>query len=85
MLLIEEIKAQMTGSILDFSATEIAAQTNAGKLRSEDITRLCLARIEAREPTLRAWSFIDPDLVLKQAKALDAKAYDAPFVAYPSA
>jgi Asp-tRNA(Asn)/Glu-tRNA(Gln) amidotransferase A subunit family amidase len=79
----EEIKAQMTGPILDLSATEIAARTNAGKLRSEDIARWCLARIEAREPTVRAWSFIDPDFVLKQARALDAKAYEAPLRGVP--
>ena len=54
------------------SATDIATQTNTGALRCEEVARACLARIEAREPIVKAWSFLDPDLILRQAKALDA-------------
>jgi amidase len=36
----------------------------------ERIARDCLARVETREPTVKAWSFIDPDLVLRHAKSL---------------
>jgi Asp-tRNA(Asn)/Glu-tRNA(Gln) amidotransferase A subunit family amidase len=42
-------------------------------LTCERIARDCLARVEAREPIVKAWSFIDPDLVLRQAQALDAR------------
>jgi hypothetical protein len=53
------------------SATEIVTQTTAGKLSCEEIARACLARIDAREPVVKAWSFIDPELILQRAKALD--------------
>ena len=45
------------------SATDIATQTNKGELRCEEVARACLARIEAREPIVKAWSFIDHDLI----------------------
>ncbi len=75
---------RMSASTLcTLSATEIAEQTNAGALRCEDVARACLARIEAREPTVKAWSFIDADLILRQAKALDATAKHAPLLGVP--
>lgn len=49
----------------------------------ERIARDCLARVEAREPILKAWSFIDPDLTLRQAKALDAAAVHGPLHGVP--
>lgn len=33
--------------------------------------RACLARIEAREPNIRAWEFLDPDAALEQARRCD--------------
>ena len=65
------------------SATDIATQTNTGTLRCEEVARACLARIEAREPIVKAWSFLDYDLVLRQAKALDAIAYYSPLRGVP--
>jgi Asp-tRNA(Asn)/Glu-tRNA(Gln) amidotransferase A subunit family amidase len=65
------------------SAAEIVAQTTAGKLRCEEIARACLARIEAREGQVKAWSFIDPDLVLARAKVLDANAKRGPLHGVP--
>ena len=65
------------------SATEIVAQTTTGKLRCEEIARACLARIEAREARVKAWSFIDPDLVLTRAKALDADPKRGPLHGVP--
>ena len=65
------------------SAMEIAARTTSGKLRCEEIALACLARIEAREPLVKAWSFIDPDLVLTRAKALDADAKRGPLHGVP--
>ena len=59
-------------TLCTLSATEIAERTNVGALSCEDVARACLARIEAREPPVKAWSFIDADLILRQAKALDA-------------
>ena len=65
------------------SATEIVCRTTTGKLRCEEIARACLARVEAREPVVKAWSFIDHDLVLRRAKALDADPKHGPLHGVP--
>jgi Asp-tRNA(Asn)/Glu-tRNA(Gln) amidotransferase A subunit family amidase len=54
------------------SATEIVSRTTSGAVRCEDVARACLDRIDTREPVVKAWSFLDADLVLREAKALDA-------------
>jgi Asp-tRNA(Asn)/Glu-tRNA(Gln) amidotransferase A subunit family amidase len=69
--------------LCELSATEIATQTSAGKLRCEDVARACLARIEAREPVVKAWSFLDTDLILQRAKALDKDAKRGPLHGVP--
>jgi Asp-tRNA(Asn)/Glu-tRNA(Gln) amidotransferase A subunit family amidase len=53
------------------SAVEAAARIDAGQLRSEDLVRDCLARIEAREPDVQAWDYLDPDYAIAQAQELD--------------
>jgi amidase len=53
------------------SCTEIAQGIAAGKFTCEAVVRDCLARIEAREPTVHAFAAIDPDHALDQARALD--------------
>ena len=52
-------------------AVEAARQIRAGAITSEQLVRACLARIEAREPEVRAWVHLDPSAALKQARALD--------------
>ncbi len=58
-------------SLNELSATEIAQGIAAGKFTAEAVTRDCLDRIAAREPTVHAWATIDPDHALEQARALD--------------
>ncbi len=53
------------------SASEAVAKIEAGTLTSEALVRACLERIAEREPTVRAWAYLDPDLALAQAKAAD--------------
>jgi Asp-tRNA(Asn)/Glu-tRNA(Gln) amidotransferase A subunit family amidase len=53
-------------------ASDLVAHIAAGALTCEQVARDCLARVEAREPVVKAFAFIDPDLVLREAKALDA-------------
>jgi Asp-tRNA(Asn)/Glu-tRNA(Gln) amidotransferase A subunit family amidase len=55
------------------SAAEVAAAISSGRVNCETIARACLERIEQREPVVRAWSFLDADLVLRQARRLDAQ------------
>ena len=49
----------------------VARQIRDGKISSEELTRACLARIEAREPEVQAWAFLDPEHALCQARAAD--------------
>jgi Asp-tRNA(Asn)/Glu-tRNA(Gln) amidotransferase A subunit family amidase len=65
------------------SATEIVRRITDGEVRCEDVARDCLARIEAREPALKAWSFLDPDLILREARALDARTQRGPLHGVP--
>jgi amidase len=58
-------------SLNQLSANEIAQGIAAKKFTAEDVVRDCLARIEAREPVVKAWATIDSDYALRQARALD--------------
>lgn len=53
------------------SATEIARRIASGSATAEAVVRDCLARIAEREDTVEAWAFVDPELALEQARALD--------------
>ncbi len=59
------------GPLNMLSAAEAARAIAAGDFTSEALVKACLERIEEREPKVRAWAFLDPDLALKQARALD--------------
>ncbi len=54
------------------TATEAAAQIAAGAVTSEALVSACLERIAARDPALKAWAFVDPDLALAAARQCDA-------------
>jgi Asp-tRNA(Asn)/Glu-tRNA(Gln) amidotransferase A subunit family amidase len=53
------------------TATEAASAIASGKLQAETLARGCLDRIASREPVLKAWSYLDPEAVLRQARELD--------------
>ena len=53
------------------TATEAAARIAAGELSSEALVRACLARIEAREPVVRAWAALDPAAAIAAARNAD--------------
>jgi amidase len=53
------------------SASTAAEAIAAGWLTSEALTRACLARIAARDDSVRAWAFLDPELALAAARAAD--------------
>ncbi|SKA37986.1 amidase [Enhydrobacter aerosaccus] len=54
------------------TATEAVAAIEAGTLTAEAHVRQCLDRIAEREPVVKAWAHLDPELALAQAKAADA-------------
>jgi len=60
------------------SACEIAHGVAAGAFTAEAVTRACLERIEERDKHIKAWAFLDPQLALAQARAIDAKVSKGP-------
>jgi amidase len=62
----------MTKALNELSATEAAAAVAAGKLTATKLVEACLAHIETREPTVKAWAHLDRAHALAQAKACDA-------------
>ena len=54
------------------SASEAAEAIARGAISSEALVRACLARIEAREDIVHAWSALDADGAIAQARACDA-------------
>ena len=53
------------------SATEIASMVETGAVTCERVTAECLERIEAREPEVDAWMYLDPEKVLADARVID--------------
>lgn len=53
------------------TATEVIVQIKAGSLTVEDYAKSLLARIEQRDPVVKAWAYLDPELVLRRARELD--------------
>jgi Asp-tRNA(Asn)/Glu-tRNA(Gln) amidotransferase A subunit family amidase len=56
------------------SATAARRMIAEGKLTSTRVVEACLERIAERDPIVRAWQFIDRDLVLLQARERDSSA-----------
>ena len=73
----------MADQLNELSATEIARRVAAGETTAEAVTRDCLARIEERDGVVHAWAFLDPDLALSQARALDNAASRGPLHGVP--
>jgi len=56
----------------DLSACDALDLMRQRKLSSVELVRSCLARIEALEPTIMAWTFLDADGALRRARQLDS-------------
>src|SRR5262245_58062354 len=53
------------------TATEAARLIGDGVISSEQLVNACLARVREIDPQVQAWTFLDPDYALAQARALD--------------
>jgi amidase len=72
-----------TPKLNDLTATEIVAAINAGKTTCEAVVRACLERIEAREPVVQAWQYLNPEQAIAQAVALDKSGRRGPLIGVP--
>ena len=55
------------------TATQAAAAIRAGEMSSEELVRACLEVIEAGEPQVMAWHYLDPEYALEQAREADRR------------
>ncbi|MCP3387772.1 amidase [Bradyrhizobium sp. CCGB12] len=77
----EAVPAALAG----LSATQASARVAAGELSAVSLVRSCLERIAERDQVVRAWSYLDPEQVLSQARARDAAPLAGPLHGVPIA
>jgi amidase len=73
----------MPAPLNEWTASEIAAAVNDGKVTCEAVTRACLDRIAAREPEVHAWAHCDPDQAIAAARELDKRGAKGPIAGVP--
>ena len=59
-------------AVLGLGAVEIRDRLADGALSAADVAQACLDRIAAVEPEVQAWTWLDRDHVMAQARSLDA-------------
>jgi Asp-tRNA(Asn)/Glu-tRNA(Gln) amidotransferase A subunit family amidase len=72
--------------LADLTAVGAAQAVRAGKCSAEDLVRACLTRIDEAEDAVQAWTYLDRDLAMAQARAADAARADgrgAPLLGVP--
>lgn len=67
----------------ELTATQIVEAIGAGSATAEAVARACLERIAEREPAVEAWQYLNADLVIRQAKALDRASAKGPLQGVP--
>src|SRR5262245_20729079 len=75
--------AKPLAALNDWTALDIARAVHAGRITCEAVARACLERIAEREPKVLAWEYLDPELVIAQARALDRSGARGPLAGVP--
>jgi amidase len=73
----------MAEKLNELTATEIVAGINSGRFTAEAVMRACLERIEAREPEVAAWAFVDPGKAIETARHFDREGRGGPLGGVP--
>jgi Asp-tRNA(Asn)/Glu-tRNA(Gln) amidotransferase A subunit family amidase len=60
-----------SGDLWRLSAARAADLIRAGKIESEELVAACLERVADVEPDVQAWTFLDPEHALAQAREAD--------------
>ena len=58
-------------NLAQLSAVEAAEAIRAGEVKSEELVQACLDRVAQIEDAVQAWTHLDPDYALEQARAAD--------------
>ena len=64
------------GSDADLTATEAVARISRNDLTAEALVRACLDRIAEIDDQVQAFAYLDPDLAIRQAQAVDSNGAD---------
>ena len=59
-------------AITGLCAVALRDRLAEGSLRAVELAEACLAQVRAKEETVRAFAWLDPDFVLHQARSMDA-------------
>jgi Asp-tRNA(Asn)/Glu-tRNA(Gln) amidotransferase A subunit family amidase len=62
---------ELADELAGLSGGDAARLIREGRISALDLAKACLAQIEAREPEVQAWAFLDPEHALAQASAAD--------------
>jgi Asp-tRNA(Asn)/Glu-tRNA(Gln) amidotransferase A subunit family amidase len=60
-------------TMTELSATEAIGKIRGGEITSEELVGACLERIDQIDGEIGAWTHLDPDYALKQARARDTE------------
>ena len=60
-------------TLFELSATEAISKIRNGEITSEELIRACLNRIQDVDNDIQAWTHLNPDYALEQARILDAQ------------
>lgn len=61
----------MKTDLTKLSAVELRARVERGEFKAADVAEVFLSAMAARDHELKAWAFVDPDLVRAEARRLD--------------
>src|SRR5215510_11402188 len=78
-----DLASRGPGGLNLLTATEAAAKLRDGSATSVELVEHCLARIAARDPDVQAWTFVDRDIALNQARARDREQPRSPLHGVP--
>lgn len=73
----------MPKDLCHYSAVEAVNAVKSGEITAEALVHSCLERYDLRENTVRAWEFVDRDLVIQQARELDRRQKNLPLHGVP--
>jgi Asp-tRNA(Asn)/Glu-tRNA(Gln) amidotransferase A subunit family amidase len=71
------------GDLESLTATEALECMRSGGLSAEALARACLARVEARDQLVHAWTHVDPNQVMAAARAGDGQVAKGPLSGVP--
>src|SRR5690606_9457715 len=71
--MVDAVRKRREESIAGLGAVELRDRIAGGALKAIDAAEGLIARVEATEPKLAAWTWFDPENVRAQATALDTR------------